>query len=244
MRGGRRRKDENNAAPLPATAAVRREFPEFVLWRELLLMLVMYFLVLLFFAPDLLKTAWSQSFRLMEPATPPPRRLVLSAAALADIEEVIKEYVKPAAAKAGVIAPATCTIPKGPTGLDPAQTSFFQALNIATKINKGSIEIINDCEVIKEGIKVRSTSLTPARTATAPCRERSCEDARRGASGGGVRGLRSWPSGERRSSRAAFRTRSTTTPEAYSPCSAHPGGDVHRRPAAGRGRSAPRRRRC
>merc|ERR1712066_1097329 len=62
-----------------------------------------------------------------------------------------------AAAKAGVIAPCSVTIPKGPTGLDPAQTSFFQALNIATKINKGSIEIINDTEVIKEGNKVGSS---------------------------------------------------------------------------------------
>ena len=65
--------------------------------------------------------------------------------------------MKPAAAKAGVIAPCSCTIPKGPTGLDPAQTSFFQALNIATKINKGSIEIINDTTVIKEGTKVGSS---------------------------------------------------------------------------------------
>jgi len=73
---------------------------------------------------------------------------------LSDIEVVIKEFVKPASAKAGVIAPCDCTIPKGPTGLDPAQTSFFQALNIATKINKGSIEIINDCKVIIEGTKV------------------------------------------------------------------------------------------
>merc|ERR1719253_2331171 len=73
------------------------------------------------------------------------------------VMEVIAEYVKPAAAKAGVIAPCSCEIPKGPTGLDPAQTSFFQALNIATKINKGSIEIINDCTVIKEGNKVGSS---------------------------------------------------------------------------------------
>ncbi|KAL1526348.1 hypothetical protein AB1Y20_015062 [Prymnesium parvum] len=70
------------------------------------------------------------------------------------IKDIIDEFQKPAAAKAGVIAPCSCTIPKGPTGLDPAQTSFFQALNIATKINKGSIEIINDTEVIKEGVKV------------------------------------------------------------------------------------------
>jgi len=76
---------------------------------------------------------------------------------LADVKDVIKEFVKPAAAKAGVIAPKSCTIPKGPTGLDPAQTSFFQALNIATKINKGSIEIINDTTVIKEGTKVGSS---------------------------------------------------------------------------------------
>jgi len=75
----------------------------------------------------------------------------------ADLEEIVKEYVKPAAAKAGVIAPCSCTIPKGPTGLDPAQTSFFQALNIATKINKGSIEIINDCTVLQAGTKVGSS---------------------------------------------------------------------------------------
>merc|ERR1719428_2583925 len=70
-----------------------------------------------------------------------------------EVEEVIAKFVKPAAAKAGVVAPCSCTIPKGPTGLDPAQTSFFQALNIATKINKGAIEIINDTVVIKEGMK-------------------------------------------------------------------------------------------
>lgn len=72
----------------------------------------------------------------------------------ADILDVLETHVKPSAAKAGVIAPVDCTIPKGPTGLDPAQTSFFQALNIATKINKGSIEIINDFQVVTQGVKV------------------------------------------------------------------------------------------
>merc|ERR1719213_1363314 len=74
-----------------------------------------------------------------------------------EVIDVLEEYVKPAAAKAGVIAPVSCSIPKGPTGLDPAQTSFFQALNIATKINKGSIEIINDTQVITAGTKVGSS---------------------------------------------------------------------------------------
>merc|ERR1719263_38297 len=69
------------------------------------------------------------------------------------VMETLSQFTKGAAAKAGVIAPCSCTIPKGPTGLDPAQTSFFQALNIATKINKGSIEIINDCQVLVEGEK-------------------------------------------------------------------------------------------
>jgi ribosomal protein L10 len=87
---------------------------------------------------------------------------------LSDIEEVIKVHVKPAGAKAGVIAPISVTIPKGPTGLDPAQTSFFQALNIGTKINKGSIEIINDCKVITEGNKVRACNYIHRAQSTHP----------------------------------------------------------------------------
>ena len=86
---------------------------------------------------------------------------------LGELQTVVDEYVKPAAAKAGVIAPCECIVPKGATGLDPAQTSFFQALNIATKINKGSIEIINDCKVLFEGVKVGTSEaalLTPHRS--------------------------------------------------------------------------------
>lgn len=45
-------------------------------------------------------------------------------------------------------------IKAGPTGIDPAQTSFFQKLNIATKIVKAKIEIINDFQIITEGDKV------------------------------------------------------------------------------------------
>merc|ERR1719352_859751 len=88
---------------------------------------------------------------------------VFTTGSLDSIEEVIKEYVKPAAAKAGVIAPCSCTIPKGPTGLDPAQTSFFQALNIATKINKGSIEIINGVKnVVAVAIELDFLEFEPA----------------------------------------------------------------------------------
>jgi len=63
----------------------------------------------------------------------------------------------PAAAKSGSFAPADVFIPAGPTGLDPGQTGFFQALNIATKIVKGAIEIVNEVHLIKVGDKVTAS---------------------------------------------------------------------------------------
>jgi len=60
----------------------------------------------------------------------------------------------PAAAKSGSIAQRDVFIPAGPTGLDPGQTNFFQALNIGTKIVKGAIEIVNEVHLIKVGDKV------------------------------------------------------------------------------------------
>lgn len=67
------------------------------------------------------------------------------------VRECMAKNVLPAAAKVGVEAPVDVHLPAGPCGLDPAQTSFFQALNIATKIVKGSIEIIQETHVIKKG---------------------------------------------------------------------------------------------
>lgn len=73
-------------------------------------------------------------------------------------KEVIKERV-PAAAKTGAIAPIDVCIPAGPTGLDPGQTSFFQALNIGTKITKGSIEILTNVILCQQGTKVTSSAV-------------------------------------------------------------------------------------
>lgn len=61
---------------------------------------------------------------------------------------------KPSAAKAGASAQCDVTIPKGITALEPSMTSFLQALNIGSKITKGSIEIINDVELFKAGDRV------------------------------------------------------------------------------------------
>jgi len=60
----------------------------------------------------------------------------------------------PAPARIGAVAPLAVTVPAGPTGCDPGQTSFFQVLQIPTKIVKGQIEITNNVDLIKEGDKV------------------------------------------------------------------------------------------
>merc|ERR1711862_615607 len=38
--------------------------------------------------------------------------------------------------------------------MDPSQTNFFQALNIATKIVKGQIELVTNFQILKKGEKV------------------------------------------------------------------------------------------
>jgi large subunit ribosomal protein LP0 len=73
---------------------------------------------------------------------------------MAEIRKIIQSNKVPAAAKVGVAAPSDVVVPAGPTGLDPGQTNFFQVLEIATKISRGAIEIINDVKLIKQGEKV------------------------------------------------------------------------------------------
>ena len=56
---------------------------------------------------------------------------------------LINLIVKVAApARAGAIAPVDVSIPAQVTSLGPEKTSFFQALQIPTKITRGTIEII------------------------------------------------------------------------------------------------------
>lgn len=77
---------------------------------------------------------------------------------LQDVREKMDSFRVGAPARANVVAPVAVTIPAGPTGMDPSQTNFFQTLNIATKINKGSIEILQDHVVFKEGEKVSASA--------------------------------------------------------------------------------------
>jgi len=77
-----------------------------------------------------------------------------------DLKEVVEEVAKykvGAPARVGLVAPVDVVVPPGNTGLDPSQTSFFQVLNIPTKINKGTVEIVSPVDLVKKGEKVGSS---------------------------------------------------------------------------------------
>ncbi|KAJ2865896.1 ribosomal protein P0 (A0) (L10E) [Coemansia aciculifera] len=68
-------------------------------------------------------------------------------------EKIVSNRVA-APARAGAIAPVDVFVPAGNTGMEPGQTSFFQALGIPTKIARGTIEITGDVHLVKVGDKV------------------------------------------------------------------------------------------
>lgn len=69
------------------------------------------------------------------------------------IESVTANKIQ-APAKAGIVAPLDVYLEAGPTGQGPEKTSFFQALNLQTKIARGTIELLSRTQVIKAGEKV------------------------------------------------------------------------------------------
>lgn len=73
---------------------------------------------------------------------------------LNQIRTIVEENVRPAPARIGSIAPSDVVVPPGPTGCDPGQTAFFQALQIQTKITKGQIEMTGITHLITKGDKV------------------------------------------------------------------------------------------
>lgn len=75
---------------------------------------------------------------------------------LGKVRDLILQNRVPAPAKVGAFAPEDVIVPAGPTGCDPGQTSFFQVLQIPTKIVKGQIEITNEVHLIKSGDKVQN----------------------------------------------------------------------------------------
>jgi len=82
---------------------------------------------------------------------------------LAEVRTIILNNKVAAPAKAGAIAPLDgddVKIPAQNTGLGPEKTSFFQALNITTKISRGTIEILNEVKLLGPGDKVGASEAT------------------------------------------------------------------------------------
>jgi len=80
--------------------------------------------------------------------------LVFTNGDLKKIRSLIISNRVAAPAKVGAIAQCDVSIPSGNTGIQPDKTSFFQALNISTKVVKGAIEIMNETLLVKTGQKV------------------------------------------------------------------------------------------
>ncbi|KRY75022.1 60S acidic ribosomal protein P0 [Trichinella pseudospiralis] len=80
---------------------------------------------------------------------------------LADVRDAIIAKKVAAPAKAGIVAPIDVRLPAQNTGLGPEKTSFFQALNIPTKISKGTIEILNEKVGASEAALLNMLNILP-----------------------------------------------------------------------------------
>jgi len=80
--------------------------------------------------------------------------LIFTNGDIAQIREVIQKNRVGAPARVNQVAECDVIIPPGPTGCDPGQTAWFQALNVATKIQKGQIEIVSEQKIITKGNRV------------------------------------------------------------------------------------------
>jgi len=79
---------------------------------------------------------------------------------LVEIRELLLANKVQAPARTGALAPLDVAIPAQATTLGPEKTSFFQALQIPTKITKGTIEILNEVNLIKMGERVGQSEST------------------------------------------------------------------------------------
>lgn len=76
---------------------------------------------------------------------------------LSEIRDIIVDNKVAAPARAGQLAQCNVVVPAGNTGMEPTMTSFLQALNIPSKITKGSIEILSPVDLIAAGDRVEAS---------------------------------------------------------------------------------------
>jgi len=79
---------------------------------------------------------------------------------LKEIRDKLESNRVAAPARAGAIAPVDVIVEAQNTGFGPEKTAFFQALNIQTKISRGTIEIVSAVHLLKAGDKVGQSEST------------------------------------------------------------------------------------
>ena len=79
---------------------------------------------------------------------------------LVEVRDLLLDNKVKAPARAGAVAPLDVKIPAQATQLGPEKTSFFQALQIPTKITRGCTEILNEVHLITVGEKVGQSEST------------------------------------------------------------------------------------
>jgi len=80
--------------------------------------------------------------------------IIFTNSPLSEIRDIVDNNKVGAPARQGAISPVRVVVPAGNTGQEPTKTSFFQALNIPTKITRGTVEIIADHLLLEPGQKV------------------------------------------------------------------------------------------
>jgi len=86
--------------------------------------------------------------------------LIFCSGDLSGVKKIVSEQRVAAPAKVGATCPNDVIVPAGPTGMEPTQTSFLQALNIPSKINKGQVDIVNDVKILVKGQRVGQSEAT------------------------------------------------------------------------------------
>lgn len=84
--------------------------------------------------------------------------LIFSDTPAFELKPIIESHRVKTTAKVGMISQCDVTVPCGATGLDPSQISFFHALQMTTKINKGQIEIVKEYQVCFNGKEVNNSA--------------------------------------------------------------------------------------
>jgi large subunit ribosomal protein LP0 len=85
---------------------------------------------------------------------------VFTAGDLNEVRKIITTDKVAAPGHVAAFAPKDITVPAGNTDMEPGKTSFSQALQIPTKIARGTIEIVADIKVVVIGTPVGQSEAT------------------------------------------------------------------------------------